>query len=112
MRANAAGALAPEKAKYQLAQSLCGAAGSGHHVAQSTGVADSSSEVAPQMFDHAPPGAWMEALPQQRSLAAREPPVLAPLAEPPASNKRRKGGAKETAALERPTAKPLAGIYM
>ena len=70
MRANAAGALVPEKAKYQLAQSLCSAAGSGRHVVQSTRVADSSSEVAPQMFDYATFGAWMEALRQQRPLAA------------------------------------------
>ena len=105
MRVNAAGALVPEKAKYQLVRSLCSAAGSGQHVVQNTGVADSSSEVARQMFDYAALGAWMEALRHQRPLAEWEPPVHAPLSEPPPLKRRRKGGAKETAAVEGPAAR-------
>ena len=86
MRVNAAGASVPEKATYQLAQCLCGAAGSGQHNVQSSaerpGDAGSSGRSEPQLLDYATLGAWMEALRHQRPIAEWEPPVHAALLEP------------------------------
>ncbi len=100
MRVNAAGALVPEKAKYQLAQSLCSAAGSGQHAIPSKGDAGSASS-GRQMFDYEALGAWMEALRHQRPLAEWEPPVHAPLLEPPPPKRQRKADAKQPAVAER-----------
>ena len=104
MRVNAAGASVPEKAKYQLAQSLCSAAGSGQHNVQSSaerpGDAGSSGRSEPQLLDYATLGAWMEALRHQRPIAEWEPPVHAALLEPPPTKRRRNAAAAQPAAVE------------
>ena len=104
MRVNAAGASVPEKAKYQLAQSLCSAAGSGQHNVQSSaerlGDAGSSGRSERQVLDYATLGAWMEALRHQRPIAEWEPPVHAALLEPPPTKRRRNAAAAQPAAVE------------
>ena len=112
VRVNAAGSAVPEKAKYQLAQSLCSAAGSGQHSIQSSasrgaerlGDAGSSARSERQLLDYATLGAWMEALRHQRPIAEWEPPVHAALLEPPPPKRRRKAEAEQPAAVEAATA--------
>ena len=87
MRRNANGADVPEKVKYQLAQSLCSAAGSGEHIVQSA-ASGSSNEDALQRFDYPTLASWMEALRHQRPLSEWRPPALATMVEPPAAAKR------------------------
>ena len=87
MRRNANGADVPEKVKYQLAQSLCSAAGSGEHIVQSA-ASGSSNEDALQRFDYPTLDSWMEALRHQRPLSEWRPPALATTVEPPAAAKR------------------------
>ena len=104
MRVNAAGASVPEKAKYQLAQSLCSAAGSGQHNVQSNadrlGDAGSSGRSERQVLDYATLGAWMEALRHQRPIAEWEPPADAALLESPPPKRRRKAAAAQPVAVE------------
>jgi len=106
MRVNAAGAAVPEKAKYQLAQSLCSAAGSGQHTIQSIGDAGASSSARSvrQLLVYATLGAWMEALRHQCPIAEWEPPVHAALLEPPPPKRRRKAEAEQPTAVEAATA--------
>ena len=92
MRANANDRLVPEKAKYQLAQSLCSAAGSGQHVVDCPGVTGGRGQDTGHIFDYATLGAWMEALRNGRPLVEWMPPVHSPMTDPPSSKKRRKGG--------------------
>ena len=106
MRVNAAGAAVPEKAKYQLAQTLCSAAGSGQHNVQSSaerlGDAGSSGRSERQVLDYATLGAWMEALRHQRPITEWEPPVHAALLVPPLPKRRRKGAAGTAAVAAAP----------
>ncbi len=104
MRKNAAGKDVPEKAKYQLAQSLCSAAGPGEHVVQSA-PSGSNVEEAPQIFDYPTLASWVEAISHQRPEAEWVPPAHAALLAPPAPKQRRsKRKAVETAATELPHA--------
>ena len=102
MRVNAAGVPVPEKAKYQLAQSLCSAAGSGQHSIQNSRGSSAGSER--QVLDYETLGAWMEALRHQRPPAEWEPPVYAPLVAPPPPKRRRKAEPKQLTAAEGPAA--------
>ena len=102
MRVNAAGVPVPEKAKYQLAQSLCSAAGSGQHAIQNSCGSSAGSER--QVLDYETLGAWMEALRHQRPPAEWEPPVYAPLVAPPPPKRRRKAEPKQSTAAEGPAA--------
>ena len=88
MRRSANGADVPEKVKYQLAQSLCSAAGSGEHIVQSA-ASGSSHEDALQRFDYPTLASWMEAMRHQRPLSEWQPPALATLLEAPAAAKRK-----------------------
>ena len=88
MRQNANGADVPEKVKYQLAQSLCAAAGSGEHIVQGA-ASGSSNEDALQRFDYPTIASWMEAIRHQHPLSEWQPPALATLVEAPAAAKRK-----------------------
>ena len=101
MRVNASGTSVPEKTKYQLAQSLCSAAGSGQHVVEAAVASSSSDEVPTHIFSYATLNSWMDALRHQRPVAEWEPRVHSALLEPP-PKKRRKGTAKVVTALITP----------
>ena len=70
MRVNASGASVPEKTKYQLAQSLCSAAGSGQHIVEAAAVAANNAHDVPNhIFNYATLNSWMDALRHQRPVA-------------------------------------------
>ena len=101
MRVNASGISVPEKVKYQLAQNLCSAAGSGEHVVEAAAASSSSDEVPTHIFSYATLNSWMDALRHQRPVAEWEPRVHSALLEP-APKKRRKGATKVVTALLTP----------
>ena len=86
LRRNANGVEVPEKVKYQLAQSLCSAAGSGEHVVEGA-----------QTFDYYTVAAWTQYLHHQRPVSEWTPPVHASLVQPATCTERGRASPRKRA---------------